>query len=95
MPKNWETFQIGTYTIALCAKELNKPVYVMCESFKFIRLYPLNQQDLPEQFRFHASTINSKKDLSQVHPLVDYTPPVAAYFALHRSWNFDAIRCQR
>ena len=29
---------------------LNKPVYVMCESFKFVRLYPLNQQDLPDEF---------------------------------------------
>lgn len=67
--------QIGTYTIALCAKELNKPVYVMCESFKFVRLYPLNQQDLPDEFKHHASTINSGRDLSQVHPLVDYTPP--------------------
>ena len=43
--------QIGTYTIALCAKMLNKPVYVMCESFKFVRLYPLNQQDLPDEFK--------------------------------------------
>lgn len=67
--------KIGTYTIALCAKELNKPVYVMCESFKFVRLYPLNQQDLPDEFKYHASTINSNKDLSVVHPLVDYTPP--------------------
>ena len=43
--------QMGTYTIALCAKELNKPVYVICESFKFVRLYPLNQQDLPDEFK--------------------------------------------
>lgn len=67
--------KMGTYTIALCAKELNKPVYVMCESFKFVRLYPLNQQDLPDEFKYHASTIQSNQDLSQVHPLVDYTPP--------------------
>jgi len=67
--------KIGTYTIALCAKELNKPVYVMCESFKFVRLYPLNQQDLPNELKYHASTINSSQDLSQAHPLVDYTPP--------------------
>merc|ERR1719232_1567600 len=67
--------KIGTYTIALCAKMLNKPVYVMCESFKFVRLYPLNQQDLPDEFKFHASTISKTKDLSHEHPLVDYTPP--------------------
>ena len=34
-----------------CAKELNKPVYVICESFKFVRLYPLNQKDLPDEFK--------------------------------------------
>jgi len=56
--------KIGTCTIALCAKMLNKPVYVMCESFKFVRLYPLNQQDLPDEFKYHASTIASSKDLS-------------------------------
>lgn len=67
--------KIGTYTIALCAKMLNKPVYVMCESFKFVRLYPLNQQDLPDEFKYHASTIAKSKDLSGEHPLVDYTPP--------------------
>lgn len=67
--------KVGTYTIALCAKELNKPVYVICESFKFVRLYPLNQQDLPDEFKYHASTIQSSQDLSRAHPLVDYTPP--------------------
>ena len=46
-------FQIGTYTIALCAKMLNKPVYVLCESFKFVRMYPLNQQDLQSQFKVY------------------------------------------
>ena len=25
--------------------------------------------------QYHASTINSSQDLSQAHPLVDYTPP--------------------
>lgn len=30
---------------------MNKPFYVVAESFKFARLYPLNQQDLPNQFK--------------------------------------------
>merc|ERR1719192_388908 len=66
---------IGTYTIALCAKMLNKPVYVMCESFKFVRMYPLNQEDLRDEFKYHASTLRKSKDLSEAHPLVDYTDP--------------------
>jgi len=67
--------KIGTYTIALCAKMLNKPVYVMCESFKFVRMYPLNQEDLRDEFKYHASTLRKSKDLSEAHPLVDYTNP--------------------
>jgi len=36
--------KLGTYQIALCAKSLNKPFYIAAESYKFARLYPLNQQ---------------------------------------------------
>lgn len=36
--------KLGTYQIAVCAKSLNKPFYVAAESYKFARLYPLNQQ---------------------------------------------------
>lgn len=66
-------FQIGTYTMAMCAKELKKPVYVLTESFKFARLYPLNQRDLPNEFKYLSSTL--QRDLAEEHPLVDYTPP--------------------
>jgi len=67
--------KIGTYTIAVCAKMLNKPVYVLCESFKFVRMYPLNQTDLKDEFKYNASTLKKVNDLSQCHPLVDYTNP--------------------
>jgi translation initiation factor 2B subunit (eIF-2B alpha/beta/delta family) len=36
--------KLGTYGIALAAKQLNKPLYVAAESYKFARLYPLNQK---------------------------------------------------
>lgn len=65
--------KMGTYTMAVCAKEANKPFYVLTESFKFSRVYPLNQADLPDEFKYTASTL--KKDLKKEHPLVDYTPP--------------------
>jgi len=39
--------QIGTYQIALLAHALSKPLYVAAESFKFTRVFPLNQRDLP------------------------------------------------
>jgi translation initiation factor eIF-2B subunit alpha len=52
--------QIGTYSIALCAKAMNKPFYVLAESFKFVRLYPLNQRDMPEELKvviFHSFNV--------------------------------------
>lgn len=37
--------------MAVCAKAQNKPFYVVAESFKFVRLFPLNQQDVPDKFK--------------------------------------------
>lgn len=37
--------------MAVCAKAQNKPFYVVAESFKFVRLFPLNQQDVPDEFK--------------------------------------------
>ena len=66
--------KIGTYTMALSAKELNKPFYVVVESFKFTREYPLNQNDIPDYFKYQ-STEQDSKDGSR-SPFVDYTPPL-------------------
>jgi len=70
--------KVGSFTMAVCAKEMKKPFYVLTESFKFARLYPLNQRDLPDEYKYMASLLGS--DLSKQHPLVDYTPP--AYITL-------------
>ena len=43
--------RIGTFTMAICAREMKKPFYVLTESFKFSRLYPLNQRDLPNEYK--------------------------------------------
>jgi len=40
--------KIGSYGLALIAHARGKPVYVAAESYKFARLFPLGQQDLPE-----------------------------------------------
>ncbi|GBP14994.1 Translation initiation factor eIF-2B subunit alpha [Eumeta japonica] len=72
--------KVGTYTIGMAAARLKKPVYVLTESFKFSRIYPLNQQDLPNEFKYLAKHLKSENDLSKIHPLVDYTPP--AYITL-------------
>uniref|UniRef100_A0A336KMY5 Translation initiation factor eIF2B subunit alpha n=1 Tax=Culicoides sonorensis TaxID=179676 RepID=A0A336KMY5_CULSO len=70
--------RIGTYTMALCAREMKKPFYVLTESFKFTRLYPLNQRDIPNDYKFPKPAL--KGEISREHPLVDYTPP--AYITL-------------
>ncbi|ORX49781.1 IF-2B-domain-containing protein [Hesseltinella vesiculosa] len=80
--------QIGTYQIALVAKALGKPVYAVAESYKFVRVYPLNQYDLPacmpEIVRFSSRNqlfhnANAQTDeeinLASTNPFVDYTPP--------------------
>jgi len=57
--------QVGTLSIAICAKEMNKPMYVLAESFKFSLIYPLNQADVPKEYGVDAK--------GRVR--VDYTPP--------------------
>lgn len=67
--------KIGSNSVALCAKMLNKPVYVGVESFKIVRFYPLNNRDIPDEFKYKHSTIASGKDLKIEHPIIDYTDP--------------------
>lgn len=43
--------RIGSFTTAICAKDMKKPFYVLSESFKFTRLYPLNQRDLSDEYK--------------------------------------------
>lgn len=38
--------KIGTLSVALIAQHFQKPCYVFCESFKFMKEFPLNQQDV-------------------------------------------------
>lgn len=39
--------RLGTYQLSILAKSKGKPFYVVTESHKFVRLYPLSQFDLP------------------------------------------------
>lgn len=51
--------RVGTFTMGLCAREMKKPCYVLVESFKFTRLYPLNQRDLPDEYKVSPSDPSS------------------------------------
>ena len=63
--------KIGTYQIAIVAKAANKPFHVVAESYKFVRLYPLSQHDVPNKWKYSYTSEPTYED----HPLVDYTPP--------------------
>ncbi|XP_068658814.1 uncharacterized protein [Aristolochia californica] len=66
---------MGTYQIALVAHGMNRPVYVAAESYKFARLYPLDQKDLapaPRPIDFGVP-IPSKVEVEK--SARDYTPP--------------------
>jgi translation initiation factor eIF-2B subunit alpha len=71
--------QIGTYQIAVIARSANKPFYVVAESFKFVRVYPLNQYDLPSNFSVSVTTGLLEEPVrasaEDPNPFVDYTPP--------------------
>ncbi|MEE6504148.1 hypothetical protein FKM82_005077, partial [Ascaphus truei] len=67
--------KIGTNQMGVCAKAQNKPFYVVAESFKFVRLFPLNQRDVPDTFKYKANTQQENKDLTTEHPWIDYTSP--------------------
>ncbi|KAL4889474.1 nagb/rpia/CoA transferase-like protein [Aspergillus ambiguus] len=73
--------RMGTYQIGLLAKAMGKPFYVVAESHKFVRVYPLGQYDLPiEQHVIDYRTAEDIDDAKQ-QPLahssdvVDFTPP--------------------
>lgn len=82
--------QIGTYQIAIIAQAANKPLYAVAESFKFVRIYPLNQYDLPSNFSVtvtpersfsgKGSPLDEQDCIEEPNPFVDYTPP--AYISL-------------
>ena len=63
--------RIGTFTIAICAKNFKKPFYVMVESLKFLKMYPLDQSDIPQS----TNKYNNEKKLDYEYQYCDYTPP--------------------
>lgn len=86
--------------MALVAKEMNKPFYVLAESFKFVRLYPLNGRDLPKELKVSSFNINNcyQYDASSYFSLVpvehfeDQPRPNEPTPAsrLYASWLLDA-----
>lgn len=61
---------VGSYQIGVLAKNANKPLYVVSESHKFVRMFPLSPDDVPNN-KFEFST-EKVKLLDQSR--VDFTP---------------------
>ncbi|KAJ1677168.1 translation initiation factor eIF-2B subunit alpha, partial [Spiromyces aspiralis] len=61
-------------------KEAKKPFYALTESYKFVRLYPLSQYDLPSAKPGLTTFQNNndrdwRRQLEAENPILDYTPP--------------------
>lgn len=81
--------RIGTFTLAICAKSFKKPFYVLSECLKFLKLYPLEQGDIPFNHRLinpdslipdHKTSTNTNindvvEEYSEKDHICDYTPP--------------------
>ncbi|EYU45912.1 hypothetical protein ABFS82_04G090800 [Erythranthe guttata] len=66
---------MGTYQIALVAKSMNKPVYCAAESYKFARLYPLDQKDMEPALRPIDFGVPIPSMVEVETSARDYTPP--------------------
>lgn len=63
--------RIGTFTLAICAKNFKKPFYVLVESLKFLKMYPLDQSDIPES----VNTYKNERNIDCYFNYCDYTDP--------------------
>lgn len=65
---------VGTYTVGVLAHNARKSFYVVTESHKFVRMFPLSSHDLPQDsqsLNFCKSTEPGENVLGG--PLIDYT----------------------
>ena len=67
--------KLGTFQIATTAKAMSKPFYVAAESYKFARLFPLSQRDIPEERKPSDLGPLVPSRVSIECPSRDYTPP--------------------
>lgn len=68
--------EIGSYQVAVLAQNAHKPVYVVAESHKFVRLYPISPSDVPVEHPLEFSTEEpqSHEEIITASPQIDFTP---------------------
>lgn len=62
--------KMGTYQLAVIAKESKIPFYVASESYKFTRMFPINQAEIRS-----LEGTNLDGDNTFANPQSDFTPP--------------------
>ena len=65
----------GSPQIATVAKAFGKAFYVAAESYKFARLFPLTQRDLPVETKTVEFAQALHESVAVENPSRDYTPP--------------------
>lgn len=65
---------IGSYQIGCLAKANNKPFYVVTESHKFVRLFPLAPNDIPTTISQVVPENEDDDENLLKHQLIDFTP---------------------
>ena len=65
----------ATAQIATVAKAFGKAFYVAAESYKFARLFPLTQRDLPVETKVVEFAQTLPETVAVENPSRDYTPP--------------------
>jgi translation initiation factor eIF-2B subunit alpha len=63
--------RLGTYTLAICAKDFGKPLYVFASSFKFYNWFPFTQSDIQSLIKEYIKESDDKQD----EVSCDFTPP--------------------
>lgn len=65
---------VGTYSIGVLAQNARKPFYVVTESHKFVRMFPLSSDDLPMANKpLDFSRLPDNVDDKLRGPTIDYT----------------------
>jgi len=73
--------KLGSFQISIVAQAFKRPFYVAAESFKFTRMYPLNQSDVSELARNRRPSARMSDPANEQikayvdAPYLDYTPP--------------------
>lgn len=63
--------RLGTSGVAMIATSFGKPVYVLAESFKFFRSFPLDQRHIPEEFKWPTGRPGTGEPLRDIDLLTD------------------------